>query len=166
MTLTKYVNSARRIIKSSKIFDPDPASANLVVEVPTGQPVANIQLNQHGSIIVYLHIRARDDRNPTAVYQDGSDDVFFPLKGRLQLISDSAEIMEGCDTPTEHDVNPESRLYPDFDSALLLWPGQQLRSTYNGRSGIFVPMISLPHPYDLSGVAGLRINGSWKQSLS
>lgn len=165
MPQSDYVNLARQIAKDTGIYQPEPKLANLVVELPTGTPAPNIQLNQHGSTIVYLHIRARDDRNPTSVYQDGSDDVFFPLKGRVQAISDSPEMIADC-TIQEHDINPEARLYPDFDSNLLLWPGMQLRSTYNGRSGIFVIMTALPHPHDMSSVVGLRIHGSWKQGVS
>lgn len=165
MPQSKYVNIARNIAKKSGIYTPEPELANLIIELPTGLPAPNAQLNNHGSVIVYLHCRMREDRQPLAIYQDGSDDVYFPLKGRLQTISDSDEIIADC-TTTEHDINPESRLYPDFDSKLLLWPGQQLRSTYNGRSGIFVPMVSLPHPFDMSDVAGLRIYGSWKQGVN
>ncbi|MGL5062640.1 MAG: hypothetical protein ACRC62_21905 [Microcoleus sp.] len=165
MTQSDYINTVRSIVKNSGIYTPQPELANLIIELSTGLPTPNAQLNNHGATIIYLHCRMRDDRNPTAVYQDGSDDVYFPLKGRLQAIADSSEIVADC-ADKEHDVNPESRLYSDFDSKLLLWPGQQLRATYNRRQGIFVPMIALPHPFDMSSVVGLKIHGSWKQGVS
>jgi hypothetical protein len=96
----------------------------------------------------------RFDKDPSAIYDDGSDGVWMPLKGRLVAVSDKYDI-EDVEEPLE-----------PTGEGLELYPGQQLSARYQGVNGIFIPMIKLQHPYDLSAACGLRIRGLWKRRLN
>lgn len=153
MGFDRYVDIARNTYRECGAFDIDTSAINLTITLKLGQPTQNTLLNQSGTNIAYIHARMRQDDDPSAVYEDASDGVWYPLKGRVVAVSPIAD---------------PKLLTPPYDAVgdgLLLYPGQQLKASYQGKAGQFVLIRNRQHPYDLSLVCGLRINGFWKLRL-